>query len=301
MKLLNKQSHYCFGAGSPLFWRGARGEVTRRCKCFVLFGALLFIISSTQAQTAPSYRLVDSIGENITNFTTDNLGNVFLVNKSQQVKKVNSNFDSVGIYNDVRRYGELSYVDASNPLKVLLFYKDFMTIIVLDRLMNVRNTIDLRQSDILQCSAITNSYDNNIWLFDELDSKIKKIDENGKPLQESADFRILFDNPPRPRRLEDFDKYLYAYDSTKGLLLMDYYGAYKKLVPIKNLKNLEGVDKGIMATDSAGLVYLQPDWLEPKYQTLPKAILAAQKLRFYANRLYALQNGQIYVYERGPL
>ena len=298
------QNSCCFGAGTPLLERtcptpqsgGIRVEVSKlKSLCLLLLVAVgLF----TQSQPAPNYLLVDSIGENITNFTTDNLGNLFLVNKAQQVKKLSSTFDSIGTYNDVRRYGELAYVDAANPLKVLLFYRDFMTIIVLDRLMNVRNTIDLRQSNILQCSAIANAYDNNIWLFDELDFKIKKIDETGKPLMESADFRILFDNPPRPRRLEDFDKYLYAYDSTRGLLLMDYYGAYKKLIPLKGLKNLEGIDKGITATDSTGLVYLQPEWLEPKQQLLPKEILAAQRLRFYANRLYALQNGRIYVYER---
>lgn len=260
---------------------------------------LLMMGLAAAAQPTGNYRLIDSIGTNITNFTTDNLGSVFLVNNSQQVKKLDSHFDSMGVYNDVRRYGELSYVDAGNPLKVLLFYKDFMTIVVLDRLMNVRNTIDLRQSNILQCSAITNSYDNNIWLFDELDSKIRKIDDNGKSLLESADFRVLFDNPPRPRRLEDFDKYLYAYDSTRGLLLMDYYGAYKKLMPLKNLKNIQGINNGITATDNTGLVYLEPAWLEPKQQTLPLTILAAQKIRFYANRLYALKNGQVYVYEQG--
>ena len=48
---------------------------------------------------------------------------------------------------------------------------------VLDRFLNIRNTIDLRQSGIFQVSAVAQSYDNNIWVFDDLDSKIKKIDD----------------------------------------------------------------------------------------------------------------------------
>lgn len=265
----------------------------------VVFTCLLltFVPQYSIAQPAANYVLADSTGESITNFTTDNLGNIFLVNNHQQVKKLNNHFDSVGVYNDVRRYGTLAYIDAGNPLKVLLYYNDFLTIIVLDRLMNVRNTIDLRQSNILQCSAITPSYDNNIWLFDELDNKIKKIDDAGKVLLESADFRVLFDAPPRPRRLEDYDKYLYAYDSTKGLLVMDYYGTYKKLLPIKGLRNIQGAGKGIVATDSIGQVYFQPEWLEVRQQPLPDAVLHSQKIRMAGNSIYALNRGRIFRYE----
>lgn len=265
-----------------------------------LLVVFLLVNSTAQAQPFKNFKLVDSVGITIKDFTTDNLGNIFLVNEDQQVKKLNDKLDSIAVYNDIRRYGDLAHIDASNPLKVLLYYQDFLTIVVLDRLLNVRNTVDLRQSDILQCSAITNSYDNNIWLFDELDNKVKKIDESGKRLLESADFRVLFDAPPHPQRLEDFNKYLYAYDSAKGLLVMDYYGSYKKLVPLKTLKNIQGVDKGIFATDKNGLLYMEPDWLEPKTFPVTQAmqiLLKAKKVRFFAQRCYALHNGKVYVYQ----
>ncbi len=258
---------------------------------------LLLLPVRPVAQPAGNFIITDSTGESITDFATDNLGNLFLVNSHQQVKKLDSHFDSVGVYNDIRRYGTLAYIDAGNPLKLLLYYNDYLTIVVLDRLMNVRNTIDLRQSNILQCSAITPSYDNNIWLFDELDNKIKKIDDAGKVLLESADFRILFDAPPRPRRLEDYDKYLYAYDSSKGLLIMDYYGTYKKLIPLKGLTNIQGAGKGITATDATGQVYFQPEWVEARQQSLPAAVLHSQKIRFVGNTLYALNNGRVFRYE----
>lgn len=264
---------------------------------FIISLLLALFPGYSGAQPSGNFVLADSTGESITDFTTDNLGNIFLINSQQQVRKLDNHFDSVAVYNDIRRYGALAYIDASNPLKVLLYYNDFLTIVILDRLMNVRNTIDLRQSNILQCSAITPSYDNNIWLFDELDNKIKKIDDAGRVLLESADFRVLFDAPPRPRRLEDYDKYLYAYDSAKGLLIMDYYGTYKKLIPLKGLNNIQGAGKGIIATDSAGQVYFQPEWLEARQQPLPAGILHAEKIRFVGNSLYALKNGRVFRYQ----
>lgn len=46
----------------------------------------------------------------------------------------------------------------------------------LDRLLTVRNTINLRTQNIFLVNSISLSYDNNIWLFDEEDFKLK-IDE----------------------------------------------------------------------------------------------------------------------------
>jgi hypothetical protein len=127
-------------------------------------------------------------------FTVDNLENIYLVNNnSNQLKKLNSNGDSAGVFNNVRKYGKLYSIDATNPLKILLYYKNFSTVVVLDRFLNVRNTINLGKKNIFKVKAIASSYDNNIWLFDEGDTKLKKIDDNGEVLLETVEFRTIFD------------------------------------------------------------------------------------------------------------
>jgi hypothetical protein len=87
---------------------------------------------------------VKSIEGGFIDFTVDNLGNYFLLSKNNQLKKLNAQGDSIGLFNDVRRYGKLYSIDATNPLKVLLYYKNFSTVVVLDRFLNMINTIDLR-------------------------------------------------------------------------------------------------------------------------------------------------------------
>jgi len=42
----------------------------------------------------------------------------------------------------------VAQLDVTNPLRVLLYYKDFSTIVILDRLLSNRSTIDLRKQDI---------------------------------------------------------------------------------------------------------------------------------------------------------
>ena len=160
----------------------------RKAACiFLVFGFSLPVLVS--AQNDKPYNLTASITGDVVDFTVDNLDNVYVLTSTDQLKKYNANGDSVAVFNNVKKFGKVSTVDVSNPLKVLLYYKDFSTIVVLDRLLTVRNTIDLRQQNIYQVNAIGQSYDNNIWLYDEQNSKLKKIDESGKVLLETPDFQ----------------------------------------------------------------------------------------------------------------
>lgn len=254
--------------------------------CFMVY-SVLAQIPANPSEPALKHVFADTLAD----FEVDNLGKIYLISANGRLKKLSETYDSMGVFNDVRRYGNLHSVDVSNPLKVLLFYKDFATIVTLDRFLNIRSVLDLRQQGILQPSAITQSYDNYIWVYDELDSKVKKIDEAGKILLESPDFRVVFEVPPQPVKLEDFNKYLYAYDPHLGLLIMDYFGAYRNLIALPGLKNLHGMQQGIVATNSNGLIYYKPGTIDTKNLPLPAGILKATKCRVFHNNIFVLQPG----------
>jgi hypothetical protein len=188
-------------------------------------------------------------GADIVDFAIDNLGNTYLINNKNQIKKLNAKGDSVGVFNDIRRFGKIHSIDVSNPLKILLFYKDYGTIVTLDRFLNVRNEIDLRKKLMFQVKAISTSYDNNIWLFDELQNKIRKIDDTGHLLFETGDFRNLLDDEFSPSCIVDKDNFLLVYDSMKGLVVMDYLGTVKTKYPIIGWQNFQ-----VIGTRSFGLL-----------------------------------------------
>src|SRR5882724_3734982 len=207
---------------------------------------LLFFFVSTcciNAQTGSSFKLVKTISGDIVDFTVDNLDNIYLLNSRNQLKKLNANGDSIAIFNDVKKFGQAALVDASNPLKVLLYYKDFSTIVVLDRFLNIRNSIDLRKQNIFQVKAIGQSYDNKIWIYDELENKLKKIDEDGKLLLETPDFRLLLGQAPSPQKIFDEDKFVYIYDSLQGIFVFDYFGTFKNNIMISRWNNFKVAGK----------------------------------------------------------
>jgi hypothetical protein len=227
----------------------------------------------------------------VIDFTADNLGNIYLLGSSNQIKKINERGDSLAVYNDVRRYGKVSFIDASNPLKILVFYKDYSTIVVLDRMLNVRNTIRLRQQNIMQVRALTSSYDNNIWLFDEVDSKLKKIDDNGRVLLESVDFRQAFKDAPVPESMFDKDGQLYLYDSKKGLFVFDYYAAQKQKHTFPIFTDLQVVDKNtITGRDSSHVLLYKPATFQLYSFSAFNKMSDYKKVWFNNKKVYALRN-----------
>lgn len=259
----------------------------------IIFSILILFLSSctafAQQESALKVLIIQTLKGDIKDFTTDNLGNIYLLTATNQIKKVNENGDSTAVYNDVKRYGKIYSVDATNPLKVLVYYKDFSTIIVLDRLLNVQATIDLRKQNILQVTAITSSYDNNIWIFDELDSKIKKVDDNGNVLSESTDFRQIFNSVPSPSVMYDRDGFLYLYDSVKGLMVFDYYGGMKNNYQLLHFSDLQVIDKNtITARDSKHIVLYKP----ATFQLFSYKAFEQQenyiKLNFNGRKIYCL-------------
>jgi hypothetical protein len=241
----------------------------------------------TQADSI--FQHIKTIKGDIVDFTVDNLDNLYILNSRNQIKKYNANGDSVAIYNDVKKFGRATLIDVSNPLKILLYYRDFTTIVMLDRFLNAVNTIDLRKQNILQAKAIGQSYDNKIWVYDEIENKLKKMDEDGKQLQETPDFRLLLGAAPSPLKIFDENKYVYVYDSIYGVYVFDYYGSLKNNIMIDHWKNFKVVGKYIFGSRSDTLFRYEIATFRVDEWKMPEALYKNQAFNFTSTRLYALR------------
>jgi len=260
---------------------------------------ILFFLSSShllEAQEDTTFRHIKTITGDIVDFTVDNLDNIYILNSRNQIKKLDANGDSVAIFNNVRKYGKATLIDVSNPLKVLLYYKDFTTVVVLDRFLNIRNSIDLRKQDIYQAKAVGQSYDNRIWVFDELDNKLKKLEEDGKILQETPDFRLLLGKAVSPIKIFDENKYVYLYDSINGVYVFDYFGALKNNILIQHWQNFKVAGKFIFGSKSDILYRYDITSFRYDEWKMPEQLFQSKAFNFTTSRLYALKNDAIEIY-----
>ncbi|MEP6615198.1 MAG: hypothetical protein ABJA57_01400 [Ginsengibacter sp.] len=259
--------------------------------CFaVLLLSSLTINSFSQPDT---FRLINTLPYPVISFTVDNLGELYIINSSNQLKKLDEKGDSAGVFNQVTKYGKLSYVEAQNPWKTILFYQNFSTIVLLDKYLNVLTSINLRKQNIFSVKAVSTSYDNNIWLFDEQDNKLKKIDDGGKLLFESVDFRLLFDSVPSPLKIIDRDGFVYLYDPLKGLYVFDYYGSFKNKLPFLQWKDFTVIDKNIYAFDEKYFYTYKINSLDLKQFLLPARFQNYTSVKVGNNKIYMLKNDSL--------
>ena len=144
--------------------------------------------------------------------------------------------------------------------------------------------------------AVAQSYDNNYWIFDALENKLKKIDDNGKTLLQTPDFRLLFDEVIVPSAIIDEGGLLYMYSKNKGWLLFDYYGTYKKLVDMPGWGDVQARNKVLYGRDSLFLYAYDTNDFSADKITLDKNIQGVKKLLQKQHRIYVLNNSGLSIY-----
>lgn len=265
-------------------------------KRFVILTGFLMLLLRVNAQPTDGYQYEMTIPGVYSTFAVDNLDNIYVLTAGNQLKKLTATGDSAAVYNDVKRYGQATLIDVTNPMKVLLFYRDFASVVMLDRFLNVRNSIDLRKQNIFQVKAISQSYDNKVWLYDEVNNRLKKIDEEGKLLLETPDFRQLFDQAPSPQLIFDQDQFVYVYDSTQAVYVFDYFGTLKHKIPIKGWNNLKVIGNYIYGTTADTLYRYSPRTFRTESWLMPEALRNSRLIHFSSTRVYAMKEDRIEIF-----
>ena len=254
------------------------------------------MFNAVQAQNDSLFRFLKKLDYPVSFFTVGNLGELFTIDINNQLKKYDEKGDSAGVYNQVTRHGRLSYVEAQNPWKVILYYQNFSTIVLLDKYLKEIGSINLRNKNIFRVKAVTTTYDNNIWLYDEQDNKLKKIDDSGNLLSETTDLRQLLDVVPTPQKIFDQDGFVYLYDPANGLYQFDYYGSFKQKFAFLNWKDFTVIGKVVYGLGEDHLYKYQPPLPELQSMPLPPSLHNSGHIRLANQQLYILKDKELSIY-----
>lgn len=266
---------------------------------FLLLLAFILTTSSYAQITDSSFTLIKTYKGDITNAAVDNLDNLYIISSTGQVKKFGPKGDSIGVFNGIRNYGKLTAIDVTNPLKPLLFYKDFSNVVVLDRFLANRISLNLRKFNILQPSAIGLSYDNNIWVFDQYDNKLKKIDESGNLLSQTDDFRSLFSQSFAPQKIINDDGFVYLADSTSGIFVFDNYGTYKRKILLKNWNAIDISSGRVVRLSKEAIVVYNPVNFSEKSLPYPSSFKPYLHSFTTSNKMVTFSQDSLRVYRVG--
>jgi len=227
--------------------------------------------------------------------TSDYLQNAYVITKENSLVKYDSTGRKLFTYNATRR-GSLQFVDATNPLKLILSYPDYGNIVMLDNTLSEVGTINLKLIGILNYKTVCfSSRDNNFWVYDEDDYKLKKVDRNGNIILESTDMLLQLGEMIHPVYMQEQNQYLFVSDTAKGLLVFDLYGVYYETLPFKKVMKFQVINDQIYFLQGDHLHAYQMKSLNEKNIVLPENRNTAD-VRLENNRLYILSSDSLMIY-----
>lgn len=243
-----------------------------------------------------NYKLISNLAVEGSFLTTDHLGNSYIIAENQLLlydtlgKKINT-------YSN-KNMGNLSFVDASNPHKILLFYKDFAQIETLDSKLALQSNIALRDLNIQLPLVVASSYNEGIWIFDQSDFQLKRLDGDLRITNESGNISQTIGINIQPNFMLEDDKWLYVNNPQSGILVFDIYGTYYKTIPIKEINSFQILNEEIVYQKEGALQKYHLKSLQQNEVSIPNSDTTIINIRMTDSRLHILkkQNFELYAF-----
>ncbi len=256
-------------------------------------------ISAQQTHSEDSlknnYRLLFELKLDASLFTTDKLQNVYYVSNNNEVVKLQP--DGTEQFRFIHKtIGMPSYIDATNPFNLLLFYPDYQNVLTLDRTMNLAGQFNLFDLGLFGVNAVGMAGDGNLWLYDVVNFRLKKIGSEGQTIVQSADLSLELNKAIRPNFLVERDQLVYLNDPERGVLVFDVFGKYLKTIPIPGLSRFQIFNNELLFFQNGKLHSFHLRTLLQKPVLLPAELTDDDEWRVGKDRLYLLKNGKLQVY-----
>jgi len=196
------------------------------------FFSLFFFFSAGFCQTPPKYELQAELEQKADVILLDKLGNLYLCDGSI-LYKYSQDGTLFCTYSAFSK-GKISGFDVLNPLKILVFSKDFMQIAVLDQKLAPLQTISaLSDLDLYAPACVCLSYDNGFWIYDAVLDQLFRYDANRKISNKSKLLSQIWEKKGTPISIKETESgFLVVNVPENGLLIFDRFGTYLKTIPI---------------------------------------------------------------------
>lgn len=262
------------------------------------FMLALYLFGNISLQ-ASNYELLTTIATQSKVITTDFLKNVYAVTEDNKLVKYDSTGTAVATFSD-NRYGTLTSADATSPFNVLLFYKDFATVVTTDMRLTTKRLFRLSSLGINNASAACLSYDNYVWVYDTDAARLKKINANYEIIQQSIDLRLLLGEAVVPDFMIERDGLIYMNVPGMGILMFDLQGTFYSSVSNTdlgkdNLHHFQVIQQKIVYFDQESLFVYNISTQEQEGIALPRTT-AIKDVKVERGRLFILTDDKLQVY-----
>jgi hypothetical protein len=255
-------------------------------KTLIAFFGMVIFCSTVLAQE------IIKIADDVLGYKVDRIGNVYFYDAKNVITKYETSIQRYTRYADLRS-GKVSSIDVSNPLRVLVFYSDQGIVKFLDVNLTEINSLQIRNTYPDGWISHTASSNNNgIWMYDNLNRRLLKLNEQLSVVFQSGDLFLVLSKKINPHTIIEYGDELYLADYTNGIFVFDLFGGYKRTIPI--------YAQHILQVESNRILFQKNNqWLSYQALTLDTLAFDLKDHQFpylYSKEiLFYLQKGSLYL------
>ncbi len=210
----------------------------------LLFASLLLCqcIANQKVTTPFECSLID---KPIKDFKVDAFGNFYTIERSNRFKLYDPQFNLLFEYFN-NGLGEISHVDITNPRKIILFFGGFQKMVFLDNTLSEVGRFGVDFNLPYDIRAIGSSRDNNIWIYDATDYRLKKIDPQGATLLTSNPLESYLELEISPNLIIEYNNEVFIIEEGKGVAVFDNFGNYLRFLALGSAYSFSMIDNSMV-------------------------------------------------------
>lgn len=226
-----------------------------------------------------------SAQENHLALEVDYFNNIYTIN-GNELKKYSSNKKLLSSFSDAL-LGEITTIDVSNPLRLLLFYKEFNQILYLDQnLSPIAEPIDLYSYTDSETQVCCDASVGGFWIYNTDDNQAFHISKQGEIVNKSSLLTSYFKDYI-PSKMIEYHEKLYFLIPSHSILILNKFGQFIQQIPLAGLTDF--------CNNNQELLYLKENsWF--LYSPLAKKDTIAFKMNKSKSCRSKIHNDQIYMF-----
>jgi len=229
------------------------------------FLPLFFLCSFAEGARAQETALIT---ENHKMIETDKLGNIYLVSDFE-ITKYSFSGRMLSRYSS-KANGKIASLDVSNPLKLLVFYRDFSMVLFLDNMLNVQgDPIAFEMIGMARVTQTCTGFDNSFWVYDSDVFEVKRLNSKLEISGRSGNLFTVLKKEIKPLSIQEYLNQLYLLGSDSTLYVFDAFGSYVKSWKMNSVGPLRVASPLVYQLGGESLFVFDTKSLNVNYRNLP--------------------------------
>lgn len=247
------------------------------------FGQLKLVKSYVMEQ--PGIAAADYIG----NYYVQNNSDLWMFNR----------FDTLYRKFSIISLAELTQIDASNALKIQLYYRELGKVLYIDNnISDFTNAVSLNEMGLAQATQLCASFDNGFWAYLPSTMSLYRYDQQmNRVVDIESVSRFMKIADLEPVFMKEYSNSVYLYFPDYGLVVFDIFGAYVQTISTGDLIYPD-IQSGELIHYRRDSLYFQslPDMSKTSVLALPHhdGLLS---VRYSSGKVYMLTDKRLFIYK----